>query len=68
MGAGGFAQKHGVGILVNKRWRRKIIQTEYVIERMITTTIKCDQRNIELISVYFLHSGYADVHIENFFH
>ena len=44
MGAGGFAQKHGVGILLNKIWKRNIIQTKYVSERMITTTVKCDQR------------------------
>ena len=55
---------HGVGILLKKRWTRKSIKTEYISERMITTTSKCHQRRIELTSVYFLHSGYADVHIE----
>ena len=60
MGAGVLAQKHGVGILLNKIWKRKIIQTNYVSERMITSTIKCDHRKIELTSVYFHHSGNAD--------
>ena len=32
---------------------------------MITNTIKCHQRRIELASVSFLHSGYADLRIEN---
>ena len=59
MGAGGFTRKHGVGILLNERWKRKIIQTEYVSERMITTTLQCHQRKIEITSVYFLHSGHA---------
>ena len=48
MGAGGFAQKHEVGILFNKKWKSKIIQTKYVSERMITTTIKCDHHKTEL--------------------
>ena len=30
--AGGFAQKHGVGMLFNKRWKRKITQTKDVTE------------------------------------
>ena len=64
MGAGGFSTKRGVGILLNKRWKRKIIKTEYVSERMITTTSKCDQRKIELTRVHFLHSAHADMHFE----
>ena len=34
---------------------------------MITTTIKCDQRKIELTSVYIPHSGYADVLTEKMY-
>ena len=67
MGAGGFAQKHGVGIPLNQRWKRKIIQTKYVSERMSITTLLCDQRKIELTSVYFPHSGYADMDIEKMY-
>ena len=65
MGAGGFTQKHG--ILLNKRWKRKILNTESVNQRMITTTIKCHHRRIELATVYFLLSGYTDVHIEKMY-
>ena len=54
---GGFTEKHGVGKLWFKKWKRKIIQTKDVSERMITTTI-------ELTSVYFSRSGYADMHID----
>ena len=67
MGAGGFNQKHGVGILLNERWKRKIIKTENVRERMITDTIKYQHRRIELASVYFCHSGSTDVHIEKMY-
>ena len=54
-------------MLLNKRWKRKIIKTEYVSERITTTTIKWDQRKIELTSVYFTHSGYADMHMEKMY-
>ena len=39
MGSGKLANKHGVGIMLNKRWRQRIIDTEYINERAITTTI-----------------------------
>ena len=39
MGAGKYDNKHGVGIMLNKRWRKRIIDTEYINERAITTTI-----------------------------
>ena len=32
MGAGGFSQKHGVQLLLNKRWKRETIKTECVSE------------------------------------
>ena len=67
MGAGGFNHKHGVGILLNERWKRKIVKTEYVSERIITTTMKYLQRRIELASVYFSHAGYTEVHIEKMY-
>ena len=33
MGAGQYDNKHGVGIMLNKRWRKRIIDTEYINER-----------------------------------
>ena len=33
MGAGKYDNKHGVGIMPNKRWRKRIIDTEYINER-----------------------------------
>ena len=33
MGAGRYDNKHGVGIMLNKKWRQRIIDTEYINER-----------------------------------
>ena len=63
MGAGKYDNTHGVGILLNKKWKQRIIDTEYINERTISTTIVVNRQRIKLMSVYFLHSGYADHHI-----
>ena len=67
MGAGRLDNKHGVGIMLNKKWRQRIIDTEYINERAITTTIVVNRQRIKLTSVYFRHSGYADHHIEKMY-
>ena len=67
MGAGKYDNKHGVGIMLNKRWRKRIIDTEYINERAITTTILVNRQHIKLMSVYFPHSKYADHHIEKMY-
>ena len=67
MGAGKFDNKHGVGIMLNKRWRQRIIDTEYINERDITTTILVNRHHIKLMSVYFPHSQYADHHVEKMY-
>ena len=64
MGAGRYDNKHGV---VNKKWRQRIIDTEYINERAITTTIVVNRQRIKLMSVYFTHSEYADHHIEKMY-
>ena len=64
MGAGKYDNKQGVGIMLNKKWRQRIIDTEHINERAITATKVVNRRRIKLMSVYFLHSGYADHHIE----
>ena len=50
----------------NKRWR-KIIDTEYINERSIKTTILVNRQHINLMSVYFPHSECADHHIEKMY-
>ena len=39
--------------MLNKRWRKRIIDTEYINERAITTTIPVNRQHIKLMSVYF---------------
>ena len=48
-GSGKFENKYGVGILMNKKRRKRIYWTD------------C---NNERVDVYFRHSGYADHHVE----
>ena len=62
MGAGKYDKKHGVGIMLNQRWRKSIIDTEYINERAITTTVLVNRQQVKLMSVYFPHSKYADHH------
>ena len=64
MGAERYDNKHGVGIMLKKKWRQRIIDTEYINERAITTTIVVNRQRIKLMSVYFTHSECADHHIE----
>ena len=67
MGAGKYVNKHGVGIMLNKKWRQRIIDTEYISERAITATIMVNHQRIKLMSVYFPHSGFADHHVEKMY-
>ena len=64
MGAGKYDNKQGVGIMLNKKWRQRIIDTEYINERAITATIVVNPQHIKMMSVHFSHSGYADHHVE----
>ena len=65
--AGTYENKHGVGILLNKEWRKTISDTEYINERDITTTITVNHHRIKLMSVYFHHSVNADHHVEKLY-
>ena len=67
MGAGKYDNKYDVGILLNKKWRQRIIDTEYINERAITATIVVNRQRIKLMSVYFSHSADADQHIEKMY-
>ena len=67
MGSGKFENKHGVGILVNKKWRNHINWTNYISERAISTSITVNKQLILMMSVYFTHSEYADHHVEKIF-
>ena len=56
MGAGKYDNKHEVGIMLNKRWRKRIIDTECINERAITATILVNRQQIKMMSVYFPYS------------
>ena len=55
---------HGVGILVNKTWRKRINWTDCINERAIATSITVNKKRVLLMSVYFSHSEYADHHVK----
>ena len=55
MGAGKYDNKHGVGVLLNKKWRQRIIDTEYINEGAISTTIVVNPQRMKLVSVCFTH-------------
>ena len=67
MGAGKYDNKHGVGIMLNNKWRQRMIDTEYINERAISTTIVVNRQRIKLMSVYCPHAGYADHHVEKMY-
>ena len=67
MGAGKYDNKHEVWIIFNKIWRKRIIDIEYINERVITTTILISRQHIKLMSMYFPDSKYADHHIEKMY-
>ena len=68
MGAGKYDDKHRVGIMLNKKWRLRTIDTEYINERAITATIVANRQRTKLMCVYFFtHSGYADHHVQKMY-
>ena len=56
MVAGKYDNKHGVRLVLNKKWRQRIIETEYINERTISATIVVNRQRIKLMSVFFSHS------------
>ena len=53
--AGKYDNKHGVGILVDKKWKQRTIDTEYINERAISATIVVNRQRIKLMSVSMLN-------------
>ena len=64
MGAGEFENNHGLGILLSKKRRKRINWTDYINERVIATSIKVREQRVLFMSMFLLHSGYADHHVE----
>ena len=59
-----FTKKHGVTIILNRRWRNKINWAEYASERVIATPISIKKQQITLASTYLSYSDYPDHQIE----
>ena len=51
MVAGKYHIKHEVGLMLNKKWRQKIIDTGYINERAIVATIVVSHQRIKMMSV-----------------
>ena len=62
--SGKFTNKHGVAILLNRRWKNRINWIQCACERVVATSITVNKHPVVLMSVYFHHSGYADHHVE----
>ena len=58
MGAGEVEVKHGVGILTNEKWKRKIQWTKYINEQMIVVILVINKES------HFTHAEHADHHVE----
>ena len=62
--SGQFVNKHGVAILLNKRWKNQIKWVHCESERIVAMSISVNKHPIVLMSVYMPHSRYADHHVE----
>ena len=62
--SGKFTNKHGVAILLNRRWKNCINWIQCACERVVAMSITVNKHPVVLMSVYLPHSGYADHHVE----
>ena len=62
--SGQFINKHGVAILLNKRWKNQVNWVQCESERVVAMSISVNKQPIVLMSLYMPHSGYADHHAE----
>ena len=62
--SGKFTNKHGVAILLNRRWKNRINWIQCACERVVAMSISFNKHPVVLMSVYLPHSGYADHHVE----
>ena len=62
--SGKFANKHGVAILLNRRWKNQINWVPCACERVVAASISVNKQPIILVSVYMPHRGYPDHQVE----
>ena len=65
--SGKFTNKHGVVILLNRRWRNQINWVQCACERVVAMSISVNKQPITLMSVYMPHSGYPGNQVEEIF-
>ena len=59
-----FINKHGVAILLNRRWTNQINLVQCACERVVALSNSVNKQPITLMSVYTPHRGYPDHHVE----
>ena len=62
--SGKFTNKHGVAILLNRRWKNCINWIQCACERVVAMSISIYKHPVVLMSVFLPHSGFADHHVE----
>ena len=66
-GSGGTAGKHGVGILLHRKWSHRVQNFEAVHSRLAFLDVCVACRNMRIIVAYFPHCGYSDANIEKLY-
>ena len=59
--SGKFTNKHGVAIILHRRWRQKVNWVECVSERFIAASLSVNKQPTTVVSTYMPHSGYPDI-------
>ena len=62
--SGKFTDKHGVAILLNRRWKNQISWVQCACKRVVAMSISVNKQPIVSMSVYMPRSGYPDHHVE----
>ena len=63
-GSGYNEFSRGVAIIVNSRWKAGLVGFSPINERLATLDIDIHSWRLRLISAYFPHCGYADMHVQ----
>ena len=61
--SGKFIHKHGVAVLLSRRWKNQINWVQCACERVVALSISVNKQPITLMSLYMPHSGYPDHHV-----
>ena len=62
--SGMFTNKHGVAIVLNRRWKSQINWVQCAPERVVAASISVKKQPINLVSEYMPNSGYPDHQVE----